>query len=183
MKYTPPFNSIDPNASYVDANSGTGAQGSIIPASALEPPQREIIAVIQAAGLNPDGTNNAQLLAAIRALAAAGIKARRTITTSTLQTLTAIDYRLWFARSIAPAATTMQVATNPALTDGQEWILEDIQGNFQQYPLTFQAPAGHTIVNGETIAGVSSFILNTNLMSALISYGAAGNLWKVVPLA
>ena len=72
MKYTPPFGSIDPNASYVNGDPATGTQGSIPPAAAQEQPQREILAVITAAGLTPSQSDLTQLQQAIRRQIALG---------------------------------------------------------------------------------------------------------------
>lgn len=68
MKYNAPFDATDGNAGYVNGNASTGAAGSIPPAEQMEYPQREIMAVIEAAGFT--GTNNdlQQLLKAIRRL-------------------------------------------------------------------------------------------------------------------
>lgn len=66
MKYTQPYGNADPNAPYVNGNPATGTPGSIIPAGAVEPAQREIVAVIAAAGLTPTDGNNTQLLAALQ---------------------------------------------------------------------------------------------------------------------
>lgn len=65
MKYTPPLDSTNPNAGYVNADPANGQEGSIIPAGALEDPQREIIAVITDAGLTPSPTDKTQLKQAI----------------------------------------------------------------------------------------------------------------------
>jgi len=48
MHYVPPLNgdATDPDRPYVDANPAAGIEGSVIPAGALEAPQREILAVI-----------------------------------------------------------------------------------------------------------------------------------------
>lgn len=74
MEYQPPIGGAadDP---YVDANPGIGLEGSAVPAAAIEAPQREIIAVIEEAGLTPDADDNEQLLAAIEALIAASTPA------------------------------------------------------------------------------------------------------------
>lgn len=53
MKYQPPFGSSDPNAPYVDRNTGSATAGSKVPAAAIEDPQRELVALINAAGLTP----------------------------------------------------------------------------------------------------------------------------------
>lgn len=66
MKYVPPLGSADPNASYQDGNPEAGILGSIVPAAAIERPQREILNVLTAAGLTPSDTDLTQLLAAIR---------------------------------------------------------------------------------------------------------------------
>lgn len=58
MKYTPPLDAENPNAGYVNADPANGQEGSIIPAGALENPQREIINAIQAVGMTPVDANN-----------------------------------------------------------------------------------------------------------------------------
>lgn len=68
MQYAPPIGSTDPNAPYIDANPGAGIEGSAVPAAAIEPSMREIVAVITAAGLTPSDTDLTQLLKAIKAL-------------------------------------------------------------------------------------------------------------------
>jgi len=68
MKFNAPKGSTDPNASYVDENLDVGQEGSIVPAIAVEAPQREIINAILAAGLIPDENNLAQLAEAIKVL-------------------------------------------------------------------------------------------------------------------
>lgn len=65
MKYTQPLNETNPNASYVNADPAQGKQGSIIPAGAIENPQREIVNAITAAGLTPSESDNTQLVQAI----------------------------------------------------------------------------------------------------------------------
>jgi hypothetical protein len=65
MKYNAPFGSADPNAAYVDRNTPGAVSGSRVPALALEAPQREIAAVIAAAGIEPSNGDFTQLLQAI----------------------------------------------------------------------------------------------------------------------
>jgi len=67
MKYVPPIGAAD-GAPYVDANPAAGIEGSLVPAAAIEHPQREIMNVIQEAGLDPDGNDLTQLAAAIAKL-------------------------------------------------------------------------------------------------------------------
>ena len=65
MKYVPPLGATDPNASYQDGNPEAGILGSIVPAAAIERPQREIMHVITQAGLEPSGEMLTQLYNAI----------------------------------------------------------------------------------------------------------------------
>lgn len=71
MEYQPPVNGnpADPDRPYINANPVGGIEGSIPPAEAIEHPMREIIAVIEAAGLTPDEGDLTQLLQAIQELA------------------------------------------------------------------------------------------------------------------
>jgi hypothetical protein len=70
MKYNAPFGSSDPDAGYVDRNTPGAVSGSRVPAAALEDPQREIMAVINAAGIAPSDADLTQLLQAINNLIA-----------------------------------------------------------------------------------------------------------------
>lgn len=69
MKYQPPTNSPatveNPEPSYFDGNPQAGQKGAIPPAKAIEHPMREILAVIQAAGLTPNEGDLTQLYQAI----------------------------------------------------------------------------------------------------------------------
>ncbi len=73
MDYIPPINGDagDPDRPYVDADPANGVEGSIPPAAAFEDPQREILAVIDGAGLARDGADLTQLFQAIGAMIAA----------------------------------------------------------------------------------------------------------------
>ncbi len=73
MDYNPPYGSVDPNASFDDHVPEEGIEGSVVPAKAIEDPQREIVAVIQAAGLDPSAEDLTQLRQAIAAMIAASI--------------------------------------------------------------------------------------------------------------
>ncbi|NEJ04306.1 hypothetical protein GR238_02645 [Rhizobium leguminosarum] len=71
MKYNAPYGSADPNAPYVDRNMAAATKGSIPPAAAIEFPQREIMAVITAAGISGSDDDLTQLLQAIEQLISA----------------------------------------------------------------------------------------------------------------
>lgn len=68
MEYNPPYGSSDPNAAYIDRNTAGATSGSRVPAAAVEYPQREIMAVIAAAGIAPDNGDLTQLLQSINHL-------------------------------------------------------------------------------------------------------------------
>ncbi|TWB19525.1 hypothetical protein FBZ99_101298 [Rhizobium sp. ERR 1071] len=68
MQYVQPYDQpSNPNAPYVNGNPSAGIQGSIIPAGAVENPQREIVSVITLAGLTPNGSDLTQVAQAIQA--------------------------------------------------------------------------------------------------------------------
>ncbi|AID18338.1 hypothetical protein PPF1_25 [Rhizobium phage vB_RleM_PPF1] len=71
MEYNAPYGSADPNAPYVDRNMAAATKGSIPPAAAIEFPQREIMAVITAAGISGSNGDLTQLLQAIEQLISA----------------------------------------------------------------------------------------------------------------
>ncbi len=66
MRYQPPFNSSNADAPYVNGNPVAGIQGSIPPAAAIEHPQRELVAIIEAVGKAPSDENVRQVLNALR---------------------------------------------------------------------------------------------------------------------
>lgn len=74
MEYVPPIGGA-PDDPYVDANPSLGVEGSAVPAASIEHGMREIVAVIEAAGMTPDGEDLTQLAQAIEALISAGSSA------------------------------------------------------------------------------------------------------------
>lgn len=80
MDYYPPRNSepsvADPRPEYVNGVPTAGQKGSIPPAPAIEHPQREILKVIEEAGLLPSAADTTQLWQAIKILINEGIEAR-----------------------------------------------------------------------------------------------------------
>jgi hypothetical protein len=66
MKYNQPYGVSDPNAAYINGNPSTGTMGSIPPAASIEYPQREIVAMIADAGINPDNADLTQLAKAVQ---------------------------------------------------------------------------------------------------------------------
>lgn len=68
MKYNPPVGATDPDLSYLNADPAHDGEGSPVPAEAIEQPMREIVAVIEAAGLIPSNADLTQLSKAISIL-------------------------------------------------------------------------------------------------------------------
>jgi hypothetical protein len=64
MLYQPPIGAVA-DAPYIDGDPQNGTPGSPVPASAIEHPQRELINLIQGAGLTPDQSDLNQLGKAI----------------------------------------------------------------------------------------------------------------------
>ena len=88
MKYVKPSNETDPNAAYKDFNLETGEAGSIPPAAAIEAPMREIVNLIEAAGLTPSETDLTQMAQAIDAkINASTSNISNMVTTDTDQTI------------------------------------------------------------------------------------------------
>lgn len=70
MKYNAPPGD-DLNAPFIDGNRSAGIKGSVVPAAAIETPQRELVHLIGYAGMTPDNADLEQVRKAIEALIAA----------------------------------------------------------------------------------------------------------------
>lgn len=66
MRYFQPFGISDTNAPYINGDPTIGRQGSIVPAGAIESPQREIVNLLDASGWTPTEADLTQLLQAVR---------------------------------------------------------------------------------------------------------------------
>lgn len=71
MKYIQPFGESDTNAAYDNGNRSAGIKGSVPPAAAIEFPMRELVHLIDFAGLTPANNDLQQVRKAIQALIAA----------------------------------------------------------------------------------------------------------------
>lgn len=65
MKYTPPLNSEDIDAGFINADPANGQEGSSIPAGALEYPQRELVNLIKKGKQTPASDDLEQVYKAI----------------------------------------------------------------------------------------------------------------------
>ena len=66
MKYYQPYGNGDANAPFINGNPAAGIQGSIVPAGAVEFPQREIVNCEVFANLTPTENNSQQLWQAMQ---------------------------------------------------------------------------------------------------------------------
>ena len=67
MKYIQPLDQAnDANAPYTNGNPIAGINGSIVPAKAIEYPQRELVNLITQTGLQPDNTNLTQIVDSLK---------------------------------------------------------------------------------------------------------------------
>lgn len=69
MKYQAPYGSPDPDAPYVDRDTPGATSGSKVPAKAIEHVQREMVAVLERAGLVPSEGDLQQIARAMRSVA------------------------------------------------------------------------------------------------------------------
>jgi hypothetical protein len=116
--------------------------------------------------------NLAPILNAIVNLFTTTSPAARIYSASTTLTIAVTDFRIGLQRLINLNAMNAQLP--PAAAIGQEFVLQDLAGNFSQYPVTVLPPAGMTIV------GRASYVMNEdNQTSRFAFYGA--NLWGVEP--
>jgi hypothetical protein len=92
MKYVQPIGAAE-GAAYVDGNPTSGTEGSAVPAAAIEHPQREILSVVESAGIAPDPLVLNQLAKAIQSgrlcsgVAGAGVNALTLVLSPSVETL------------------------------------------------------------------------------------------------
>ena len=116
--------------------------------------------------------NLAPILNAIVNLFTTTSPAARIYSASTTLTIAATDFRVGLQRLINLNAMNAQLPLAAAI--GQEFVLQDLAGNFSQYPVTVLPPAGMTIV------GRASYVMNEdNQTSRFAFYGS--NIWGVEP--
>lgn len=154
----------------MNGNPATATAGSIIPAAAIEATQREIINCIVQAGLSPDPANLTQLWQAILGFGGT-LRPAEIVTLSSELIMTAALYRVGFNRTVSLTATTVLLPPNGTVQPGQEFVIEDLAGNFYNYPITLIPSAG-------TIGGKPEQALNKNGQSATLGYYGS-NLWSI----
>jgi hypothetical protein len=158
VKYNQPYGVSDPNAAYVNGDPSAGIQGSIPPAASIEYPQREIVKVIQSAGLTPDNADLAQL--------AKGIQSGKMI----------------FAVDSGPANLLSIALTPPllALVEGMAVWVRAAQNNTGPATLAVNAIGGRNIVRrgggvlqaGDIKGGFMTLLVYNGLNNNFELYGA-----------
>lgn len=108
-------------------------------------------------------------------LIGAANKPARVVTVSTPLVIAVTDYAIGLARVAAPAAVAASLP--PGAANGQEFVLEDLVGNFNAFPVTVSPPAGDNII------GQANYVLNINGQSAKFRKYAQGgtSTWSVKP--
>ena len=94
----------------------------------------------------------------------------RIVTASVATSLLTSDYRVGFLRSVGLAAFTAQL---PTANVSQEFILQDLSGNFNVYPVTVLPPAGTTFS-----ANRASYVMNENNQTTRFAFYGQ-NVWGV----
>lgn len=107
-----------------------------------------------------------QLTAAIQQAAGSG-RPGRIVTSSAALTVNLTDYYIWLQRAAGVAAMNTNLPAGANV--GQDFVIQDIQGNMQAYPLTLVPPAGQTIPGGKVLAEDFGTIVATY---------AGSNLWS-----
>ena len=118
------------------------------------------------------GPNLATILNAIVGLFSSVVPASTIITASTAYVITVAQYRLGFLRTLNLAAMSATLPTGA--TSGQEFILQDLAGNFSTYPVTVYPSAGSTFSGGRT-----SYVMNEDNQTARFAF--YGSVWGVEP--
>lgn len=132
MEYVPPINGnlADPDRSYVNANPGASVEGSIPAAEAIEHPLREIVNVIEEAGLTPDGGDLTQLHAAIVAIITAN--APTSVVNRGVEGMT-------IANNGSDATNDLDIGTGSALADDFSTTITLAAGLTKRLDATFTA--------------------------------------------
>lgn len=118
MDYFPPINGnpADPNRPYINADPGNNIQGSWPHAKAIEGSMREILEVINSAGLAPDGDDLTQLRQAIESMISNNVAANASTTVKGIVELTTGPEALGgvdSTRAVTSAALASAMSLNP----------------------------------------------------------------------
>ncbi len=156
MKYVQPIGAAE-GAAYIDGDPTSGTEGSAVPAAAIEHPQREILAVLESAGIAPDPLVLNQLAAAIQSgrlcsgVAGGTVDALTLVLSPAVVSLSngmTVVFRAAGANTIvaptlkvgSPAAKTIVKGANSALAVGDiagagHWLVVQFDGVLDKFVL------------------------------------------------
>lgn len=166
-----------------DASIPTGYPTGIVPQNKFNKSWRQVSVVMAAIAnyisqkLNIDVLDDGNVAALVDNLNSAivigaNIRPAVVIPTSVNFTIDPSQYRIGLARAAAPSVTQVTLPTLGNDAIGQEFVIEDLVGNFKNFPVTIAPPAG------QTIAGKPQWVLNVDRQSATLTwYGS--NLWSI----
>lgn len=123
MQYVPPLNGDleNPDRPYVDADPAFSIQGSIPSGEALEAPMRELLALIAAAGIEPDAEDLTQVRQAVLALIGSAVADLVASSPEALDTLNELAAALGndpnFATTVTNALAAKAPLSSPGFTD------------------------------------------------------------------
>jgi len=162
MKYTPPRDSEDSNAPFVDADPANGQQGSEIPAGALENPQREIVTAIKKMGMEPSENTDQLGTALYEAATTSDFVVEDKSSTGT-------------AYILKPKGQV----TYSKLEDGQR--IRFIVSHANEGAATINA-YGTGAISAKKYAGTAALSSGDLLVGAVVefAYNASGNFWEFV---
>ena len=162
MKYTPPLDSQDQDAGYVNADPANGTEGSKIPAAALENPQREIVGAISKMGITPAENNNQ-------------------LGTAVYDAATLDGYCLEDTSSAADAYVlkTAGTVTYSELRDGQKIRFEVVHANTGSVTINAYGTGAKP---AKKYAGSSDLSSSDLLVGAIVEfcYNATGQYWEFI---
>ena len=155
MKYTQPLNEVE-DAHYVNGDPTIGQTGSIIPAGALENPQREIVNAITDAGLTPSASNNSQLAQAISAKITAATSAIQTQINGKQATLTGAATSIASSNLTASRAVISNSSGKVAVSSTTSTELDYVHGVTSAIQNQINGKAGLSSNNNFT--GTNTFV-------------------------
>jgi hypothetical protein len=131
--------------------------------------------ISQQLGINVlDDGNLTNLIANLSSAISSGsaVKPGRIVTSSALLNMVSTDYAIGFQRTVGVAAQVVNLPTT-GLVVGQEFRLDDLEGNFNADPITLTPPGGHNI------AGEATWVLNVNRGSWIPHYYGSST-WGII---
>lgn len=103
------------------------------------------------------------LMAPVAAIAQ--VKQTRVRSSSSNFAISSSDFAIGLRRTVKPHATVVRLPADAK--PGQEFAIDDLAGNFNKFPVTIVAPAGHSFRDSH------EFVLNEDGQSATVRYYGA----------